>query len=144
MPPVFPPASTPLPICIHSGNGCAGTASLFQRREFASLVGDLWPLRDVPEQGQVTLFEFLTGMAYYCYAQAQADVQTIEVGLGGRLDATNVVDAQVCVITSVSMDHAKILGDTIGEIAADKAGIIKAGLHPGNCAATPGGAGFDS
>ena len=78
----------------------------------------------------MTLFEFLTGMAFHCFAQAQADVQTIEVGLGGRLDATNVVDAQVCVITSVSMDHAKILGDTIGEIAADKAGIIKPGSTP--------------
>lgn len=98
--------------------------------EFAGLVGDLWPLRDIAEEGTVTLFEFLTGMAYHCYAQANADVQTVEVGLGGRLDATNVVDAQVCVITSVSMDHAKILGDTIGEIAADKAGIIKPGSTP--------------
>ena len=98
--------------------------------EFAGLVGDLWPLRNAGEQGTVTLFEFLTGMAYHCYAQANTDVQTIEVGLGGRLDATNVVDAQVCVITSVSMDHAKILGDTIGKIAADKAGIIKPGSMP--------------
>ncbi len=98
--------------------------------EFAGLVGDLWPMRNVNSQDTVTLFEFLTGMAFQCFAQANADVQTIEVGLGGRLDATNVVDAQVCVITSVSMDHAKILGDTIGEIAADKAGIIKAGSTP--------------
>ena len=80
--------------------------------------------------GVVTLFEFLTGMAFHCFDQARADVQTVEVGLGGRLDATNVVDADVCVITSVSMDHAKILGDTIGEIAADKAGIIKPGSIP--------------
>lgn len=107
--------------------------------EFAGLVTDLWPLRQTspsssPEEGNpwgvVTLFEFLTGMAFHCYAEAQVDVQTIEVGLGGRLDATNAVDAQVCVITSVSMDHAKILGDTIGEIAADKAGIIKPGSTP--------------
>ena len=69
-------------------------------------------------------------MAFHCFDQARADVQTVEVGLGGRLDATNVVDADVCVITSVSMDHAKILGDTIGEIAADKAGIIKPGSIP--------------
>ena len=98
--------------------------------EFAGLVSDLWPLRNIEGQAAVTLFEFLTGMAFHCFVQAQADVQTIEVGLGGRLDATNVVDAQVCVITSVSMDHAKILGDTIGEIAADKAGIIKPGSIP--------------
>ena len=103
--------------------------------EFAGLVADLWPLRSSPPQkgnagDVVTLFEFLTGMAFHCFDQARADVQTVEVGLGGRLDATNVVDADVCVITSVSMDHAKILGDTIGEIAADKAGIIKPGSIP--------------
>ena len=107
--------------------------------EFAGLVEDLWPLRSAPPssptlggntEGAVTLFEFLTGMAFHCFDKARADVQTVEVGLGGRLDATNVVDAGVCVITSVSMDHAKILGDTIGEIAADKAGIIKPGSIP--------------
>ncbi len=106
--------------------------------EFAGLIDDLWPLRHTSSSlsekgdigGMVTLFEFLTGMAFHCFDQARADVQTVEVGLGGRLDATNVVDADVCVITSVSMDHAKILGDTIGEIAADKAGIIKPGSIP--------------
>ncbi len=98
--------------------------------EFAGLVEDLWPVRADDDNDAVTLFEFLTGMAFHCYDQAGTDVQTIEVGLGGRLDATNVVDAQVAVITSVSMDHAKILGDTIGEIAAEKAGIIKPGCTP--------------
>ena len=98
--------------------------------EFAGLVADIWPLRNDAANDVVTLFEFLTGMAFHCFDQARADVQTVEVGLGGRLDATNVVDADVCVITSVSMDHAKILGDTIGEIAADKAGIIKPGCIP--------------
>jgi len=98
--------------------------------EFAGVAADLWPLRKAEGRGAVTLFEFLTGMAFQCFAQAHADVQTIEVGLGGKLDATNVVDAEVCVITSVSMDHAHILGDTIAEIAADKAGIIKPGSTP--------------
>ena len=98
--------------------------------EFAGLVADIWPLRNDAANDVVTLFEFLTGMAFHCFDQARADVQTVEVGLGGRLDATNVVDADVCVITSVSMDHAKILGDTIGEIATDKAGIIKPGCIP--------------
>ncbi len=95
--------------------------------EFASLVNDLWPFRNTGDSDTVTLFEFLTGMAFHCFALSHCDVQTIEVGLGGRLDATNVVDAEVCVITSVSMDHARILGDTIGEIAAEKAGIINPG-----------------
>ena len=103
---------------------------LVSEEEFAGLVADLWPLRSDDTNDVVTLFEFLTGMAFHCFDQARADAQTVEVGLGGRLDATNVVDADVCVITSVSMDHAKILGDTIGEIAADKAGIIKPGSIP--------------
>ena len=98
---------------------------------FAGLVQGLWPLHEElkgdPAVGPLTLFEFLTGMAFQCFAQDRVDVQIIEVGLGGRLDATNVLDAGVCVITSISLDHMAILGDTIGEIAADKAGIIKRG-----------------
>ena len=65
--------------------------------EFAWLVGDIWPLRSDADNDVVTLFEFLTAMAFHCFDQARADVQTVEVGLGGRLDATNVVDADVCV-----------------------------------------------
>ncbi len=98
---------------------------------FAALVEGLWPLHEElmndPDVGPLTLFEYLTGMAFQCFAQERTDVQTIEVGLGGRLDATNVLDAGVCVITSISLDHTAILGDSIGEIAADKAGIIKPG-----------------
>ena len=103
---------------------------------FARLVDELWPLRHPGQPGAdnpeapgeaVTLFEFLTGMAFCCFAEAAVEVQVIEVGLGGRLDATNVLDAAVAVITSVSLDHTQVLGDTVGEIAADKAGIIKPG-----------------
>ena len=99
--------------------------------QFASLVERLWPQQEWIEQNTdldaVSLFEFMTAMAFQCFAEDGADVQTIEVGLGGRLDATNVVQPKVCVITSVSLDHMAILGDTIGEIAAEKAGIIKPG-----------------
>ncbi len=99
--------------------------------DFARLVDGLWPLHEElsndPDVGPLTLFEYLTGMAFQCFAQDRTDVQIIEVGLGGRLDATNVLDAGVCVITSISLDHTAILGDSIGEIAADKAGIIKRG-----------------
>ena len=94
---------------------------------FASLVEDLWPQRGHDSGDTVTLFEFMTGMAFHCFGQAPVDAQTVEVGLGGRLDATNALDAAVCVITSVSLDHTQVLGDTVGEIAADKAGIIKEG-----------------
>ena len=106
--------------------------------KFAALVEQLWPFRMAPEaestkgpageaDGAVTLFEFITGMAFQCFAQEPVDFQTIEVGLGGRLDATNVVTPNVAVITSISKDHMAILGDTVAEIAAEKAGIIKEG-----------------
>ena len=101
------------------------------QQKFGSLVELLWPLHEElksdPNVGPLTLFEFLTGMAFQCFGEDSTDVQVIEVGLGGRLDATNVLDAGVCVVTSISLDHTAVLGDTIGEIAADKAGIIKPG-----------------
>jgi dihydrofolate synthase/folylpolyglutamate synthase len=99
--------------------------------KFAALVEGLWPIHEElkadSDVGPLTLFEYLTGMAFQCFAEDRTDVQVIEVGLGGKLDATNVLDAGVCVITSISLDHMAILGDSIGEIAADKAGIIKPG-----------------
>ena len=101
------------------------------QEQFRSLIETLWPLHEEfkadSNVGPLTLFEFLTGMAFQCFAEDNADVQVVEVGLGGRLDATNVLDAGVCVVTSISLDHTAILGDTIEEIAADKAGIIKPG-----------------
>ena len=99
---------------------------------FAELTASVWPhhLANAadPEAGPATLFEFLTAMAFQCFADCRTDFSVIEVGLGGRLDATNVVTPAVSVITPVSLDHTAILGDTIGEIAADKAGIIKPGV----------------
>ena len=99
--------------------------------EFGHLVEQLWPDQEwVGEHaglGQVTLFEFMTGMAFQCFSENKTDYQIIEVGLGGRLDATNVVSPSVCVITSVSRDHTAILGDSISQIAGEKAGIIKPG-----------------
>ena len=101
------------------------------RQRFAELTDAVWPHhRDNaadPDAGPATLFEYLTAMGFQCFAQDGVDVSVIEVGLGGRLDATNVVTPEVSVITPVSLDHMAILGDTIGEIAADKAGIIKRG-----------------
>ncbi len=97
--------------------------------DFADLVSSVADsaaeLERVTELGPVTLFEFLTAMAFQHYARCSVDFQTIEVGLGGRLDATNVVHPEACAITSISLDHMAILGDTVEEIAADKAGIIK-------------------
>lgn len=71
-------------------------------------------------------FEVLTAMAFAAFADAPVDVAVVEVGMGGRWDATNVVDAPVAVITPIGIDHTEYLGDTIAEIAAEKAGIIGA------------------
>ena len=70
-------------------------------------------------------FEVLTAMAFAAFADAPIDVGVIEVGLGGRWDATNVIDAPVAVITPISVDHVEYLGDDIAGIAAEKAGIIR-------------------
>ncbi|MFZ4373774.1 MAG: bifunctional tetrahydrofolate synthase/dihydrofolate synthase [Mycobacterium sp.] len=69
-------------------------------------------------------FEVVTAMAFAAFADAPVDIAIIETGMGGRWDATNVVDAPVAVITSIGIDHAEYLGDTIAAIAAEKAGII--------------------
>ncbi|QNG21252.1 bifunctional folylpolyglutamate synthase/dihydrofolate synthase [Rhodococcus triatomae] len=76
---------------------------------------------------RMSKFEVLTAMAYAAFAEAPVDVAVVEVGLGGRWDATNVIDGQVAVITRIGLDHADYLGDDIAEIAAEKAGIIKKG-----------------
>ena len=75
----------------------------------------------------MSFFEVLTGMMFAAFADAPVDVAVIEVGLGGRWDATNVADGTVAVITPVAMDHMQWLGDTIEAIATEKAGIIKPG-----------------
>lgn len=75
----------------------------------------------------LTFFEFVTVMAFLQFARRGAELAVIEVGLGGRLDATNVVDPEVAVITTIGLDHQEFLGDTLQSIAAEKAGIIKAG-----------------
>ncbi len=73
-----------------------------------------------------TRFEVLTAAAYRWFADVAVDVAVVEVGLGGRWDATNVADADVAVVTNVSLDHAEILGPTLADIAWEKAGIVKA------------------
>ena len=76
-----------------------------------------------------TFFEFLFGMALAAFAEAGTEYAVIETGLGGRLDATSAVeDPAVCVITSIGLDHMEYLGHTLGEIAGEKAGIIRPGV----------------
>jgi len=74
-----------------------------------------------------TFFEFMTAMAFFQFQRKRVDVAVVEVGMGGRLDATNVVRPEVAVITSIGLDHCAELGDTFAQIAREKAGIIKKG-----------------
>jgi dihydrofolate synthase/folylpolyglutamate synthase len=74
-----------------------------------------------------SFFEMLTAIAFEYFAQNKVEIAVLEVGMGGRLDATNVIDPLVSVITDISLDHQNFLGDTIAEIAGEKAGIIRPG-----------------
>src|ERR1700716_2508325 len=74
-----------------------------------------------------SFFEMLTAMAFEHFATSKVDIAVLEVGMGGRLDATNVVEPRVSVITDISLDHQKFLGDTVSEIAREKAGIVRSG-----------------
>nr|WP_246370935.1 folylpolyglutamate synthase/dihydrofolate synthase family protein [Helcobacillus massiliensis] len=76
---------------------------------------------------RMTMFEVLTAMQFQAFATAPVDAAVIETGLGGTWDATNIIDSDVTVITSISLDHQEYLGDTIEEIAGEKAGILKPG-----------------
>jgi dihydrofolate synthase/folylpolyglutamate synthase len=76
---------------------------------------------------QLSTFEATTGLAFEYFRRRAVNAAVIEVGLGGRLDPTNVVSPAVCIITSISYDHTQILGETLAQIAAEKAGIIKPG-----------------
>lgn len=82
-------------------------------------------LKKLPEDILPSFFEFTTIMAFEYFAQQKVDIAIIEVGLGGRLDSTNIIKPLVAAITNVQLDHQNILGDTIEEIAFEKAGIIK-------------------
>jgi dihydrofolate synthase/folylpolyglutamate synthase len=80
------------------------------------------------EDNQLSFFEMTVGLAFDYFAKEQVDVAVIEVGMGGRLDSTNVITPLVSVITNIGFDHTQFLGDTLPKIAAEKAGIIKSNV----------------
>ncbi len=82
-------------------------------------------LRNIPEEILPSFFEFTTIMAFEYFYQKKVDFAIIEVGLGGRLDSTNIIKPLVSAITNVDLDHQNILGETLEEIATEKAGIVK-------------------
>jgi dihydrofolate synthase/folylpolyglutamate synthase len=99
---------------------------LISQDDFTALVNEMRPiLETIPD---ITWFEVTTALAFLYFAEKQVDVAVVEVGLGGRLDATNVVTPIVSVITSLSYDHMHLLGDSLASIAVEKGGIIKPGV----------------
>ena len=85
-------------------------------------------MRPAIEASGATFFEATTAIAFLCFAEAGVDTAVIEVGLGGRLDSTNVIAPMACAVTNVALDHVEYLGDSIASIAAEKAGIFKPGV----------------
>ncbi len=104
---------------------------LISEQELVGLVDRLKPeitaINKRGNLGELTTFEILTALAFSYFEQNKVDFQVLETGLGGRLDATNVVKGEVCVITSISLDHMEVLGRSLHQIAKEKAGIIKPG-----------------
>jgi dihydrofolate synthase/folylpolyglutamate synthase len=96
-------------------------------RAFMAVFNELQPLLEGEGQA-LTHFELLTAAAFCAFRAEQVDWAVIEVGIGGRLDATNVILPEVCVITNVDYDHMDLLGDSLEQIAYEKAGIIKPGV----------------
>jgi dihydrofolate synthase/folylpolyglutamate synthase len=107
------------------------------RNILAEYVEEIKPaVESIPK---LTTFEIMTGLAFLFFSRQKVDIAVIEVGLGGRLDATNIITPLVSVITSLYLDHVTILGETLEEIAAEKGGIIKSGI-PVVCAPQEEGA----
>jgi dihydrofolate synthase / folylpolyglutamate synthase len=107
---------------------CVDTVALSPDR-FAAVYDEVAPFAELVDgrhADRVTFFELLTAMAFAAFADAPVDAAVVEVGLGGRWDATNVIHAPVAVLLPISLDHVGILGSTIEEIATEKAGLIHA------------------
>jgi dihydrofolate synthase/folylpolyglutamate synthase len=102
---------------------------LIPENELVRLVEEIQPLlKQFPADNHLTLFEVVTVMALKFFAEQKCDLVIWETGLGGRLDATNIVTPLASVITNIAFDHQQWLGDTLEKIAAEKAGIIKPGI----------------
>jgi len=106
--------------------------NIIPKRELIRTVQIIKPHVDAVDRenkfGTLSTFELLTAAAFVYFQREGVDYQVLEAGLGGRLDSTNVTSPEVCIITSISLDHTEVLGSTITEIAREKAGIIKPGI----------------
>ena len=118
------------PHLVHFRERITVNGVMMTEAELASMVSGLKTLMDKLEKGgnQPTFFEATTALALEYFARKQVDLVVWETGLGGRLDATNVVWPECCAITRLALDHEKILGTTLSQIAYEKAGILKQGI----------------
>lgn len=102
------------------------------QKKFVDLLNKVIPtIKEIEKSnfGVPSYFEIVTAMAFLYFSQQKVDIAVIEVGMGGRFDATNVIKPEVAVLTNVGLDHTEILGDTVEKIAEDKVGIIKSGIE---------------
>lgn len=103
--------------------------SFFDEKIYEAAVKEIMPNIDsiinLPADRPITWFELVTLYAFLCFRKAKVDWSVFEVGMGGRLDATNVIRPKLCCITGIELEHTEFLGDTLEKIAAEKAGIIK-------------------
>jgi len=104
---------------------------IISEEDFAALVGKVKPeveaLNQKATYGPLTTFELITALGFAYFKQKTVDFQVMEVGLGGKFDATNIIRPEVCIITSISFDHTDVLGNSLAKIATEKSGIIKPG-----------------
>ncbi len=120
------------PHLVRLGERVQVNRTILSEGEITAYVAELQPAADrIAAKGGIddtpTFFEFMTAMAFLQFARRACDISVIEVGLGGRLDATNIVEPEVSVVTSIGADHCDMLGNTLEAIAGEKAGIIKHG-----------------
>ncbi len=120
------------PHLVRQGERIQVNRRILEESQILEYVRELLPFaeqvaREDPEL-HPSFFEFMTAMAFLHFAREAVDVAVVEVGLGGRLDATNVLVPEVSVITSIALDHCEILGDSLAAIAGEKGGIIKPGV----------------
>ena len=120
------------PHLVRLGERVQVNRGILTETEITAYVQELQPLADgIASKGGLddrpSFFEFMTAMAFLQFARKRCDFSVIEVGLGGRLDATNIVEPEVSIVTSIGLDHCDMLGNTFEAIAGEKAGIIKPG-----------------
>jgi dihydrofolate synthase/folylpolyglutamate synthase len=105
---------------------------MISEAEFTAIINEIKLAVDAVNKsatyGLLTTFEVMTALSFVFFTRHGVEFQVVEVGLGGRLDATDIVNPDVCILTPVNLDHTDVLGDTIAKIAAEKAGIIKDGV----------------